>query len=43
MSSASPTPAPSRLFLVVTFTAAILVAAAIAYLGITGRIGAGIP
>jgi len=36
-------PGPSRAFLILTFAAAIGVGAAIAYLGITGQIGASIP
>lgn len=39
----SPSTAPSTAFLVVTFTAAIAIGALIAYLGITGQIGAGVP
>jgi len=39
----TPPPAPSRAFLILTFAAAVIVAAAIAYFGITGQIGAGIP
>jgi hypothetical protein len=38
-----PTPAVSRLFLVVTFTAAIAIGAAIIYFGINGYIGGSIP
>jgi len=43
MSSPSPTPAPSRAFVVITFAAAIAIGALVAYLGITGQIGAGVP
>jgi len=43
MSSPSTTPAPSSAFLVVTFAVAIAIGVLIAYLGITGQIGAGIP
>jgi len=43
MSAAVPGPKPSMLFVTVTFGVAIAVAALIAYFGITGQIGAGIP
>jgi len=43
MPNESGAPAPSQAFLVITFVAAALVGVAIAYLGITGQIGAGIP
>ncbi len=44
MSAANERPAPIPLaFVIVSFAAAIAIGAAIAYLGITGRIGAGIP
>ena len=39
----TPTTGPSRAFLIITFAAAIIVGVLIAYFGITGRIGAGIP
>ncbi|HUJ77657.1 MAG TPA: hypothetical protein VLX64_01480 [Thermoplasmata archaeon] len=39
-----PNPAPvSRTFVVVTFAAAIVIGVAIAYLGIRGTLGGGIP
>jgi len=40
--NATPAP-PSRLFLLVTFGSAIVVAVLIAYFGINGQLGAGIP
>jgi len=43
MSSPSTTSAPSSAFVVVTFAVAIAIGVLIAYLGITGQIGAGIP
>ncbi|MGD0588090.1 MAG: hypothetical protein ABSA63_04775 [Thermoplasmata archaeon] len=39
----TPPTGPSRTFLVVTFAVAILAGVLIAYFGITGQIGAGIP
>jgi hypothetical protein len=36
-------PGPSRAFLVITFAAAIAVGVLVAYFGITGQLGAGIP
>jgi hypothetical protein len=39
----TPSTGPSRAFLIVTFTVAILVGVLVAYFGITGQIGAGIP
>ncbi|HXY12398.1 MAG TPA: hypothetical protein VEJ85_02755 [Thermoplasmata archaeon] len=43
MPDANETPSPSSAFLIATFGAAIVVGALIAYLGITGQIGAPIP
>jgi len=39
----TPSTRPPTTFLVVTFAVAILVAVLIAYFGITGQLGAGIP
>jgi hypothetical protein len=43
VSSPSDSPGPSTAFLVVTFAAAICIAALVVYLGITGAIGGPIP
>lgn len=43
MPPTEPPPAPSRTFIVLTFAAATVVGVVIAYLGITGQIGAGVP
>jgi len=43
MSAPSAIPPPSRAFLVLTFAGAIGIGVLIAYLGITGQIGAGVP
>jgi len=40
--STAPT-GPSRSFLVITFALAIVVGVLIAYFGITGQLGAGVP
>jgi hypothetical protein len=43
MSAPAPSLKPSTTFLVLTFGVAIAVGVLVAYLGITGQIGAGIP
>jgi len=43
MSTAPPVPGPSPLFLIATFSVAIAVGVLIAYFGITGQLGAGVP
>lgn len=43
MAEVDETPRPSSTFLIVTFGAAIVVGVLVAYLGITGQIGAPIP
>jgi hypothetical protein len=43
MSAPSTTTSPSSAFVILTFVAAIAIGVLIAYLGITGRIGAGVP